>query len=115
MGLTLLSSKEIVPEAFDVGPDSAFRLVDVVDRSQGAPFCAGFCEVLPGAPIEFEYFDHHAVCYMLEGEITLTHAGESHAFLPGDLVYIPERDGQRVSYSTGTYGKMFYVTYPHWR
>lgn len=115
MDYVFVSRGDIVPEEFDVGPDSELRLVDVVDRTQGAPFCAGFCEVLPGAPVEFEYFDHHAVCYMLEGQITLTQGGESRAFLPGDVVYIPMRDDQRVSYSTTTYGKLFYVTYPYWR
>lgn len=106
---------DIAPAAFDVGPGSEFRLVDVIDRAQGAPFCAGFCEVLPGAPIEFEYVDHHAVCYVIEGEIRLEQNGQSRTLSRGDLVYIPEGPEQRVCYSADKYGSLFYVTYPHWR
>ncbi len=65
------------PTPLDVGPDSKLNLVDVIDRTQGAPFCAGICEVFPGAPVDFDYDDDAAVCYMLEGDITLSENGES--------------------------------------
>ena len=55
---------------------------------------------------------------MIEGEITLSENGETQAtrpFRPGDVVYIPQKKGLLVYWSTDSYGKFFYVTYPHWR
>ena len=44
---------------------------------RAAPFCAGVCEVFPGAPVDFDYDDDAAVCYMLEGDIILSENGEN--------------------------------------
>ena len=71
MEFHLVAAAEIETEPLDVGPDSKLNLVDVIDRTQGAPFCAGVCEVFPGAPVDFDYDDDAAVCYMLEGHVTL--------------------------------------------
>ena len=111
----LVAARDIATEPLDVGPDSKLHLVDIIDRTQSAPFSAGVCEVFPGAPVDFEYDDDAAVCYMLEGEITLSENGETRAFRPGDVVYIPQKQGLLVYWSTDSYGKFFYVTYPHWR
>ena len=115
MEFHLVPAAEIATEPLDVGPDSKLNLVDVIDRTQGAPFCAGKHFADPGAPVDFDYDDDAAACYMLEGEIKLTENGESRPFLPGDVVYIPQKKGLLVYWSTDTYGKFFYVTYPHWR
>jgi ethanolamine utilization protein EutQ (cupin superfamily) len=110
-----VAAADIATESLEVGDESKLSLVDVIDRTQGAPFCAGVCEVFPGAPVDFDYDDDAAVCYMLEGEITLTENGDTQAFSPGDVVYIPQKKGLVVFRSTSTYGRFFYVTYPHWR
>ncbi len=110
-----VAAAEIATEPLDVGDESRLSLVDVIDGARGAPFSAGVCEVFPGAPVDFDYDDDAAVCYMLEGEITLTENGVTQRFDPGDVVYIPKRKGLVVFWSTGTYGRFFYVTYPHWR
>jgi ethanolamine utilization protein EutQ (cupin superfamily) len=110
-----VAAADIATEPLDVGEDSKLSLVDVFDRTQGAPFCAGICEVFPGAPVDFDYDDDAAACYMIEGEITLTENGASRPFMPGDVVYIPQKKGLVVFWSTTTYGRFFYVTYPHWR
>ena len=115
MELHLVAADAIATAQLDVGPDSKLNLVDVIDRTQGAPFCAGICEVFPGAPVDFDYDDDAAVCYMLEGELTLAQDGETRTFRPGDVVYIPRKKGLLVYWSTDSYGKFFYVTYPHWR
>ena len=115
MELQLVAADAIATVPLDVGPDSKLNLVDVIDRTQGAPFCAGICEVFPGAPVDFDYDDDAAVCYMLEGELTLAEDGETLMFRPGDVVYIPRKKGLLVYWSTDSYGKFFYVTYPHWR
>ena len=91
------------------------HLVDVIDRTQGAPFCAGICEVFPGAPVDFDYDDDAAVCYMLEGEITLTENGENPAVQPRGRRVHPAEEGPRRVLEHDTYGRFFYVTYPHWR
>jgi len=115
MEFHLVPAAEITTEPLDVGPESKLNLVDVIDRSQGAPFSAGVCEVFPGSPVDFDYDEDAAVCYMLEGEIVLSENGESRTFKPGDVVYIPRQKGLVVYWSAATYGKFFYVTYPHWR
>ena len=115
MEFHLVAASEIETEPLDVGPDSKLSLVDVIDRTQGAPFCAGLCEVFPGAPVDFDYDDDAAVCYMLEGLVTLQQDGETRELRPGDVVYIPQKKGLLVYFSTDSYGKFFYVTYPHWR
>jgi ethanolamine utilization protein EutQ (cupin superfamily) len=112
--MLLFASKTITPEPLDVG-QGRFSLVDVVSQAQGAPVSAGVAEIWKSAPVDFEYDNDCAVCYMLEGEITLSESGEKHHFLPGDVVYIPQAKGLVVLWETDSYGKFFYVTYPHWR
>ena len=115
MEFHLVAAAEIATEPLDVGPDSKLHLVDVIDRTQGAPFCAGICEVFPGSPVDIDHDAAAAACYMLEGEVTLAEDGETRALRPGDVVYVPRRKGLLVYWSTDSYGKFFYVTYPHWR
>ena len=45
----------------------------------------------------------------------LSENGAKQAFRPGDVVYIPQQKGLVVYWSTDSYGRFFYVTYPHWR
>lgn len=112
--MLLFTSSTIQTEPLDVGAGT-FNLVDLVSQAQGAPVSAGVAEIWPGAPVDFEYDDDCAVCYMIEGEITLTEGDESRPFLPGDVVYIPQQAGLVVLWETTSYGKFVYVTYPHWR
>ncbi len=80
MEMQLFPAGSIVTEPLDVGPASKLHLVDVVARPQGAAFTGGICEVFPGDPVDFDYDDDAAVCYMLEGEITLREGDESRLF-----------------------------------
>ena len=112
--MLLFANKAIKTEPLDVG-DGKFNLVDLVSQAQNAPVSAGIAEIWPGAPVDFEYDDDCAVCYMIEGDITLTEGDEKHSFLPGDVVYIPQQAGLVVLWETQSYGKFVYVTYPHWR
>jgi len=115
MEFHLVPGSDISTEPLDVGPDSKLHLVDVIDRTQGAPGNTSQRPAQNGAPVDFDYDDDAAACYMLEGEITLSENGETRAFAPGDVVYIPQKKGLVVYWSTESYGKFFYVTYPHWR
>ncbi len=114
MLVLLNKSTDIKAEPLDVG-EGKFHLVDVVSHTQGAPVSAGIAEIWKSAPVEFDYASDCAVCYMIEGEITLTEGDETFRFGPGDVVYIPQDRSLVVLWETDSYGKFFYVTYPHWR
>ena len=111
MDMVLIDKAKVTTKPLDVGPESKLNLVDVIDGSHGAPVTAGICEVYRGAPIDFEYDSGCVVSYMLEGEITLAENGETRSFRPGDVVYIPQKAGLVVYWSTESYGKFFYVNY----
>jgi ethanolamine utilization protein EutQ (cupin superfamily) len=115
MEMQMIKAAKVVTEALDVGPTSKLWLTDAVAQPQGAPFSAGICEIWPGDPVEFDYDIDAAVCYMLEGKIVLTEDGVSQDFEPGDIIYVPQKEGLLVGFSAPEYGKFFYVTYPHWR
>lgn len=114
MAVVLKKAKEIATEPFDAG-DGKLSLVDVIAQAEQAPVSAGIAEIWASAPIEFDYDYDCAVCYMLEGSVTLTEGETRLDFEPGDVVFIPQREGLKVSWDTPSYGKFFYVTYPHWR
>jgi ethanolamine utilization protein EutQ (cupin superfamily) len=113
MQVILKKASEIRTEPFDAG-EGKLSLVDI-GRSEIAPLTAGMAEIWRSAPIEFEYDSDCAVCFMLEGEVTLTEAGESMNFQPGDVAFIPQRAGLKVVWESPSYGRFYYVTYPHWR
>lgn len=114
MAVVLRKAGQIQTEPFDAG-EGKLNLVDVVARPEGAPLSAGICEIWSAAPVEFDYDNDCAVCYMLEGTVVLSEGDERYAFEPGDVVFIPQQEGLRVLWDTPSYGKFFYVTYPHWR
>ncbi|MEO6942860.1 MAG: cupin domain-containing protein [Terrimesophilobacter sp.] len=114
MALILKKASQFATEPLDVG-EGKLSLVDVISQTESAPFSGGIAEIWDGAPVEFEYDDDAAVCFMLEGEIDLTEGDSTHRFEPGDIVFIPQQAGLVVSWSTASYGKFAYVTYPHWR
>lgn len=114
MHTILKKAGAIRTEPFDAG-EGKLSLVDIIGRPEIAPFSAGLAEIWKSAPIEFEYDSDCAVCFMLEGEVTLTEDGESTSFRPGDVAFIPRRAGLKVVWDSPSYGKFYYVTYPHWR
>lgn len=115
MAAMILKKREDVrTEPLDVG-GGEFKLVDVIAQPEHAPMTGGVAEIWAGPAVEFEYDDDGAICYMLDGEIDLTEGGTSTRFEPGDVVYIPQQAGLKVDWSTPSYGRFFYVTYPHWR
>jgi ethanolamine utilization protein EutQ (cupin superfamily) len=114
VAVVLKKSKAIVTEPLDVG-EGKLSLVDVIAQAEGAPVSAGICEIWASEPIEFDYDNDCAVCYMLEGSVTLTEGGTRHDFEPGDVVFVPQQADLKVSWDTSSYGRFFYVTYPHWR
>ena len=64
MDMQIVQADAIVTEPLDVGPESKLHLTDIIAQAHGAPFTAGVCEVFAGAPVDFDYDDDAAVCYM---------------------------------------------------
>jgi len=114
MAIILKKASEIRTEPFDTG-EGRLSLVDVIAQPEGAPLSAGIAEIWQSTPVEFDYDNDCAVCYMLEGQVTLTEGEARLEFEPGDVVFVPQQEGLRVVWETPSYGKFFYVTYPHWR
>lgn len=118
MDMVLVKKSEIVTETLDdIGENNDLKIADVIAQSQGAPFTFGVVELGKSQGVEFDYDNDGAACYMLEGEITLTEnlSGKSVKYEPGDIVYIPQKKGLVVTWSTDAYAKFVFVTYPHWR
>jgi ethanolamine utilization protein EutQ (cupin superfamily) len=117
MDMQLTKKANIVLEDLDCGEGNSSKIQDVFAQPQGAPFTFGVFELQKSKGVEFDYDNDAACCYLLEGEITLTEnlSGESVKFEPGDIVYIPQKAGLVVTWTTEAYAKFVFVTYPHWR
>lgn len=115
MAMIIKRAADIRTEPLDDVGDGKLNIVDLIGRPEGAPLTAGFVEIWKAAPVEFEYDDDCAVCFMLEGDVILDEAGTLDRLDPGDVVFVPQQSGLKISWHTGSYGKFFFVTYPHWR
>ena len=114
LSVVLVKKSGIVPERFEAG-NSNLKLVDVVDRKQGAPVTAGIIEIVKSEPCEFDYDNDCAVIYCIDGSFLLKEGEIKTNVQPGDVVYIPKKKGLKVEWSSPSIGRGFYVTYPHWR
>jgi len=117
MDCVLVKKADIITEYLDCGEENNFKIVDVIDKRHGAPYTVGVVEMEKSEGVEFEYDDDAGCCYMLEGEITLKEniSGAVMKYEVGDVVYIPQKKGLLVTFSTDGYAKFVFVTYPHWR
>lgn len=115
MEMRIVKASSITTEPFVTPPEGDLRLVDLFAQAEGAAFSAGVCEVRAGNAVDFEYDDDAAVCFMVEGTIFLTEDGARRDLEVGDVVYVPRKEGLVVSFASESYGRFFYVTYPHWR
>jgi ethanolamine utilization protein EutQ (cupin superfamily) len=118
--VVLVKRIDIVPEYFDVGENNSLKVADVIAQDQGAVFTFGVLEMGKSQGVEFTYEDDGACCFLLDGEITLTErfAGQEVSvmnFEKGDIVYIPQKKDLAVIWSTQSYARYVFVTYPHWR
>lgn len=114
MAVVLKKAGSIKMEPFDAG-EGKLSLVDVFAQPDEAPVSAGIAEIWAAEPIDFDYDNDCAVCYMLEGEATLRQGDKEYSFQAGDMVFIPQQEGLVVQWNSPAYGKFLYVTYPHWR
>ena len=89
--------------------------VDTLGESQGCPFDAGLSEYSVGTPVEFDHADYGCAIYMIDGALDVTDnsSGAVHAE-SGDMFYIPQRAGLKVTFSTPAHARIFWICYPHW-
>lgn len=93
---------------FDTGnPQQKIGLIDVV-TSREANLAAGFM-TFDHSELPW-YMTYDEVNYVLEGEYVLKIENEIFKAKPGDVIYIPK--GKNVVFSSPTFAKVFYVTYP---
>ena len=117
MDCVLVKNAEIVTEELDCGEGNHFKILDVITQKQNAPYTVGVVEMEKSKGVEFEYDDDAGCCYMLDGVITLKEnlSGAVMKYEVGDIVYIPQKKGLVVTFSTEDHAKFAFVTYPHWR
>jgi len=117
MDCVLVKKADIITEFLDCGEGNDFKIVDVIDKKDGAPYTVGVVEMGKCEGVEFEYDDDAGCCYMLEGEITLKEnlSGKVMKYEVGDVVFIPQKKGLVITFSTEDYARFVFVTYPHWR
>lgn len=117
MESVLVKKGDIVTEYLDCGEGNNFKIVDIIDKRQGAPYTVGIVEMEKCVGVEFDYDEDAGCCYMLEGVITLKEnlSGAVMKYEVGDVVYIPQKQGLVMTFSTEGYAKFVFVTYPHWR
>jgi len=90
--------------------------VDTVGEAQGCPFDAGLSEYTKGRAVEFDHADYCCAIYMIDGVLDVTEnstGGTIHAE-SGDVFYIPQSDGLKVTFSTPDHARIFWICYPHW-
>jgi len=114
MSVVHVKRSAIVPEKFECGK-SDLKLVDAIDRRQDAPFTAGMIEMTGLEPCEFDYDNDCAVICCFEGSFLLKEGEVTTEVQAGDVIYIPQKKGLKVEWSSRSRGRGFYVTYPHWR
>src|SRR2546427_13304306 len=105
MAVVLKKAKEIATEPLDAG-EGKLSLVDVIAQPEQAPVSAGICEIWESAPIEFDYDNDCAVCYMLEGHVTLTEGERRFGFEPRDVGFISQTEGLKRALGTPAHGQV---------
>jgi len=117
MDCVLVKKADIVAKFMDCGKDNDFKIADIIDKKDNAPYTVGVVEMGKCEGVEFEYDDDAGCCYMTDGEITLTEnlSGAVMKYEVGDVVFIPQKPGLVITFSTESHARFIFVTYPHWR
>ncbi len=105
---THVAGKNVVIQPFSEAPSGQkVGLVDVIDARVGN-LASGFMTFDHSRLPWFLNYDE--VDYIIEGEFVLEVDGQVFRAVAGDVVYIPK--GSQVVFSSPTFCKVFYVTYP---
>jgi len=104
---THVRGEDVVIQPFLEVPGQKVGLVDVIDSRVGN-LASGFMTFDHSS---FPWFlNYDEVDYIIEGDFVLEVAGQVFRAKAGDVVYIPK--GSQVVFSSPTYCKVFYCTYP---
>ena len=105
---THVVGKNVVIQPFsEAPPGQKIGLVDVIDARVGN-LASGFMTFDHSRLPWFLNYDE--VDYVIEGEFVLEVEGKVFRAVAGDVVYIPK--GSQVVFSSPTFCKVFYATYP---
>ncbi|AFQ43588.1 cupin domain-containing protein [Desulfosporosinus meridiei] len=99
--------KVVIQPFLEAPPGQKVGLVDVIDSRVGN-LASGFMTFDHSQLPWFLNYDE--VDYVIEGEFVLEVEGQVFRAKPGDVVYIPK--GSQVIFSSPTFCKVFYCTYP---
>ena len=97
----------VIHPFLEAPPGQKVGLVDVIDSRVGN-LASGFMTFDHSKLPWFLNYDE--VDYVIEGEFVLEVEGQVFHAIPGDVVYIPK--GSQVVFSSPTFCKVFYCTYP---
>ncbi|MCO5387332.1 MAG: cupin domain-containing protein [Desulfosporosinus sp.] len=97
----------VIQPFLEAPPGQKVGLVDVIDSRVGN-LASGFMTFDHSKLPWFLNYDE--VDYVIEGEFVLEVEGQVFRAKPGDVVYIPK--GSQVVFSSPSFCKVFYCTYP---
>lgn len=104
---THVKGETVVIPPFEEVPGQKVGLVDVITAREGN-LCSGFM-TFDHSSFPW-YLNYDEVDYIIEGDFVLEVEGKVFRAKAGDVVYIPK--GSQVVFSSPTFCKVFYATYP---
>lgn len=114
MNILQFKSEDIKPTEVDM-ETAVFLNADVLGESHGSPFDAGVSEYHKGNYVVFEHDHYGDVVFVIEGELIFEdNASEKVHAKPGDMVYLPQKEGLTITIHTPEYAKIVWMAYPHW-
>lgn len=90
-------------------PEIDFRLRDVITMDDSASIAGGFMSFHKGKGIDWT-LNYDEIEYIVEGRVEIAYNGKTLVADVGDTIFIPK--GSLVHWSTPTWVKIFYATFP---
>lgn len=90
-------------------PEIDFRLQDVITMDDSASIAGGFMSFHKGKGINWT-LNYDEIEYVVEGRLQIDYDGKAIFADPGDTIFIPK--GSSIHWSTPTWVKIFYATFP---
>lgn len=90
--------------------------VTVITAEQESPLDAGIAEYsCEDEPAIFDHKEYGDVVYIIEGEMSFKSNIDNQEFhgKAGDIIYMTQRDGLKMTVWSPSYGKIFWASYPH--
>jgi len=90
-------------------PEIDFRLRDVITMDDSASIAGGFMSFHKGRGIDWT-LNYDEIEYIVEGRVEISYNGKTLIADVGDTIFIPK--GSAIHWSTPTWVKIFYATFP---